>query len=152
MTKEDFIKELRSALSGEVNLNELNENIQYYDQYLSQEQQKGRTIDEIVEEIGNPRLIARTIIDTSSNVSSTSSFYDQETEQEDGIPNNRNDRNFSRTIRNTKIGIWVAILIVILVVIGVFAILGRMIILFAPILIPLLLISIAVRLLTRRQN
>lgn len=145
MTKEEFIKELRSALSGEVNQDVLNENIQYYDQYLSQEQQKGRTIDEIVEEIGNPRLIARTIIDTSSNVSATSSDYDQQTEQNDGV-------NYSKTIRKAKIGIWAAVLIILLIVIGVIAILGRVIQLFAPILLPLLLISIAVRLLTKQRN
>jgi len=145
MTKEEFIKELRSALSGEVNQNVLNENIRYYDQYLSQEQQKGRTIDEIVEEIGNPRLIARTIIDTSSNVSGTSSDYDQQTEQNDGV-------NYSKTIRKAKIGIWAAVLIILLIVIGVIAILGRVIQLFAPILLPLLLISIAVRLLTKQRN
>ncbi len=145
MTKEEFIKELRSALSGEVNQDVLNENIQYYDQYLSQEQQKGRTIDEIVEEIGNPRLIARTIIDTSSNVSATSSDYDQQTEQNDGV-------NYSKTIRKAKIGIWAAVLIIVLILIGVIAILGRVIQLFAPILLPLLLISIAVRLLTKQRN
>jgi len=145
MTKEEFIKELRSALSGEVHQDVLNENIRYYDQYLSQEQQKGRTIDEIVEEIGNPRLIARTIIDTSSNVSGTSSYYDQQTEQNDGI-------NYSKTIRKAKIGIAAAIFIVFLIVIGVIAILGRVISIFAPILLPLLLISIAVRLITRQRN
>ena len=145
MTKEEFIKELRSALSGEVNQDVLNENIQYYDQYLSQEQQKGRTIDEIVEEIGNPRSIARTIIDTSSNVSATSSDYDQQTEQNDGV-------NYSKTIRKAKIGIWAAVLIILLILIGVIAILGRVIQLFAPILLPLLLISIAVRLLTKQRN
>ena len=145
MTKEEFIKELRSALSGEVNQDVLNENIQYYDQYLSQEQQKGRTIDEIVEEIGNPRLIARTIIDTSSNVSATSSDYDQQTKQNDGV-------NYSKTIRKAKIGIWAAVLIIVLILIGVIAILGRVIQLFAPILLPLLLISIAVRLLTKQRN
>lgn len=150
MIKDEFIKELRSALSGEVNLEDLNENIQYYDQYLSQEQQKGRTIDEIVDEIGHPRLIARTIIDTSSNVSSASSYYDEHMDED--IPNNRTDKNRKRTLRKAKIGIWAAILIILLVVIGTIAILGRMIHYFAPILIPLLLISIAVRLLTRRQN
>lgn len=152
MTKEEFIKELRSALSGEVNQNELNENIQYYDQYLSQEQQKGRTIDEIVDEIGNPRLIAKTIIDTSSNVSSGSSYYEQKIDSEDNNHQNRNEENYSRTVRKTRIRIWAAILIMLLIVIGVFAILGRVIFFFAPILVPLLLISIAVRLLTRQHN
>ena len=43
----------------------IRENLNYYNSYISQEMAKGRTVDEIVDEIGEPRIVARTIIDSS---------------------------------------------------------------------------------------
>ncbi len=46
MTREDFISELRSALSGEVSQLDLNENINYYEQYFNEQERSGRTDSE----------------------------------------------------------------------------------------------------------
>lgn len=64
MKKTEFLQELKEALEGEVNTAGIQENIRYYDQYITQECQKGRTEQEVIEEIGSPRLIAKTIIDS----------------------------------------------------------------------------------------
>lgn len=64
MSKEEFLKRLEEALAGEVPASVIRENISYYGSYISQEMGKGRTVDEIVEEIGEPRIVARTIIDS----------------------------------------------------------------------------------------
>lgn len=65
MKKTEFLKELEAALKGEVSPELTAENLRYYDNYISQETSKGRSEAEVIEEIGSPRLIARTIIDTS---------------------------------------------------------------------------------------
>lgn len=65
MKKTEFLKELEAALRGEVSPELIAENLRYYDNYISQETSKGRSEAEVTEEIGSPRLIARTIIDTS---------------------------------------------------------------------------------------
>ena len=65
MKKTEFLKELEAALRGEVSSELISENLRYYDNYISQETSKGRSEAEVTEEIGSPRLIARTIIDTS---------------------------------------------------------------------------------------
>ncbi len=65
MKKTEFLKELEAALRGEVSPELISENLRYYDNYISQETSKGRSEAEVTEEIGSPRLIARTIIDTS---------------------------------------------------------------------------------------
>ena len=53
MNKDEFLRRLEDALSGEVPASVIRENLNYYADYLSQELGKGRTIDEIIEEIIN---------------------------------------------------------------------------------------------------
>lgn len=65
MKKEEFLQGLSEALSGEVPPEAVRENLRYYENYIRTEQGKGRPEDEIMEELGSPRLIARTIIDTT---------------------------------------------------------------------------------------
>ena len=64
MSKEEYLRGLEEALAGEVPASVIRENMNYYNSYLSQEMAKGRTVDEISEEIGEPRIVARTIIDS----------------------------------------------------------------------------------------
>ena len=65
MTKDAFLEELKEALDGNVSPALLNENIRYYDEYIETERLKGRSEGEILYSLGDPRLIARTIIDTA---------------------------------------------------------------------------------------
>ncbi len=65
MNREEFLQGLQSALSGEVPQNVVQENLRYYDDYIRGERQKGRTEEDVMSELGDPRLIARTIIDTT---------------------------------------------------------------------------------------
>lgn len=65
MNKDEFLRRLEEALSGEVPASVIRDNLNYYADYLSQELGKGRTMDEIIEEIGEPNIVARTIIDSA---------------------------------------------------------------------------------------
>ena len=66
MNKEDFLRGLQNALSGEVPPMVVRDNLRYYDDYIRTEIQKGRGEDQVMEELGDPRPIARTIIDRGS--------------------------------------------------------------------------------------
>lgn len=64
MDKKQFINELVDALAGEVPSQVISENVNYYRNYLAEESAKTqRSEKEIIEELGSPRLIARSIID-----------------------------------------------------------------------------------------
>ena len=65
MTKQEFLSGLETALSGEVSQQVFLENMRYYQGYIKDELQKGRSEAEVLEELGSPRLIARTIIDAA---------------------------------------------------------------------------------------
>lgn len=63
MTKEQFIMELEQCLQGEVSAYELSDSLTYYRQYFEDEMQSGKSEEQVIEELGSPRLIARSIID-----------------------------------------------------------------------------------------
>lgn len=63
MSKEEFLQELAEALAGDVPESVIRDNVSYYGSYLSQEMAKGRSVDEIVMEIGEPFILAKTIIE-----------------------------------------------------------------------------------------
>ncbi len=62
MTKQDFLEELKNALSGEVPAEVLMDSYRYYANYIEEELRNGRREEEILEELGKPSLIARSII------------------------------------------------------------------------------------------
>ncbi|HJC48631.1 MAG TPA: DUF1700 domain-containing protein [Candidatus Lachnoclostridium pullistercoris] len=66
MNRDEFLRTLREALAGEVSPNIIEENIRYYDAYITDEVQKGRSEEAVIEELGGPRVIARTIIDVAA--------------------------------------------------------------------------------------
>ena len=75
MNKDEFLRRLEEALSGEVPASVIRDNLNYYADYLSQELGKGRTMDEIIEEIGEPNIVARTIIDSAEAAGETGDGY-----------------------------------------------------------------------------
>lgn len=76
MTKQEFLSELREALEGNIPLDNVEENIRFYDNYF---QESSRSEREVCEELGDPRLIARTIMD--SFAASKGAMADYYTEQ-----------------------------------------------------------------------
>ncbi len=63
MSKTEFIAELRAALAGELPENEIENNINYYESYI-REQALSNSEEQVLELLGDPRLIAKTIIET----------------------------------------------------------------------------------------
>ncbi len=71
MTRQEFLQELQFALQGQLSQTAVNENIRYYDNYIIEEMQRGSSEEEVIERLGNPRLIAKTLIDTTEQFGRT---------------------------------------------------------------------------------
>lgn len=65
MTKTEFLRILREELDGRVPYAVIQENLNYYDTYINGELGKGLDEDQVIQELGGPRLIARTIVDAT---------------------------------------------------------------------------------------
>lgn len=62
MTRQEFLEELKNALTGEVSPEVMMDSYRYYSNYIDEEIRKGRKEEDILEELGRPNLIARSII------------------------------------------------------------------------------------------
>ena len=62
MNKKEFMDILRQSLIGEVNDSVIEQSINFYNEYISSQSDKSE--EEVIDEIGNPRLIAKTIIES----------------------------------------------------------------------------------------
>lgn len=65
MTKQEFLQGLRSELDGRVPYSVIQENLNYYDTYINGEVSRGISEEQVIEELGGPRIIARTIVDAA---------------------------------------------------------------------------------------
>ncbi len=61
MSKIEFLNILRQALDGEVSAEVIEQNIQYYDTYIESKSMEEEA--QTISELGNPRLLAKTIIE-----------------------------------------------------------------------------------------
>ena len=65
MNKQDFIDRLRMALNGRVSPGLVMDNVNYYEDYINTEIRKRRTEEEVLQSLGDPRLIERTSSQTN---------------------------------------------------------------------------------------
>lgn len=67
MNRSEFLNKLRETLENDLSAQAVQENIEYYDSYIRSEVQNGRTEQEVLEMLGDPWVIARTIINSAEN-------------------------------------------------------------------------------------
>ena len=133
MTKYEFLKELREALEGQVPMSEIEDSISYFRDYFSRQEADGRSEQEILEELGSPRLIAKSIIETKGGEQIYyEDTYEEQVNEEEGSP-----KVFVFDSFLTKIGCLAAVIIVIILIGSMFAVALRFI---GPIIMILLLI------------
>lgn len=64
MNRNEFLTTLMNTLENELPPQEIKSNIDYYNQYFETELKTGKSEEEILSALGDPRLIAHTILDT----------------------------------------------------------------------------------------
>lgn len=143
MEKKEFLEKLARALAGQVSQPVIEENLRYYDTYLTEEAAKGKTMHQVLEELGDPRLIAKSIIDAHGGGSETAGIYEESSRSADGTYQEEEDFGEKQFRRFYFRGIWAMVVLVVvlcLILLLVGTIIGGIFLILRPILIPLLLI------------
>lgn len=154
MTKQEFLRELRIALQGEVSQRAVDEHIRYYENYIIEESRKGKSEEEVIAQLGNPRLIAKTLIDTTEQFGSARSeeYYSESYSQEPrgnekGFHANYSDNNgwdvrFGKLKLNSWYGKLIMILLAIIIIVVVAHVVAFLLPVIAVIVMVLLIISV----------
>lgn len=105
MSKNEFLRILKESLSGVLEKNELNNQLDYYENYIDDEVKSGRTEKEVIDELGDPRLIAKTIKTVSSSGSSSDSvdnksYSSKQRKYDDTYDNNSSNNTYKRKTNN----------------------------------------------------
>ncbi len=142
MNKLEFIDRLRTALSGKISPNLVQENVNYYEEYINTQIRMGHNEQEVLEALGDPRLIAKTIIETSGQDGAES--YSANGYQNTGYQNTGNV--YRENNKTFQIPGWLWAIIVIVVIVLIFSIVFSVLSFLAPILIPILVVVFLVKL------
>lgn len=150
MTRMEFMDVLQRSLAGSLTNSTVNENMRYYQEYFDAQLRLGKSEDEIINELGNPRLLAKTIIEAAKREGRSGSI-DAEYEEvyEDGVHTQTRESG-GMASKNTHIPGWLIAVIVFLVFFAIVRIIGSVIVAFLPIAMPALCVFLVLRFLQNR--
>ena len=122
MNRKEFLEILRSQLAGQMQEGKA-AHIRYYEDYIQSQVRGGRSEQEVLQELGDPHLIAKTLIDTDDGstqedygeYSSYGSSYGNETE----LPHQQEKRWKKVIDLSTWHGRAVVIIVLLILIIGV---------------------------------
>lgn len=177
MTKQEFLDSLRAALSSRVSTRAVAENISFYEDYINTQVRMGKSEAQVIEELGDPRLLARSIAEAEKRAGTGS---EQEAEYRTADSGYRYESGRQGTYdrgtydhgtydhwagqsgaygygynagrqggKGYRVPLWLVICIVLLVVVLVLSLVFSVLSFLAPVLIPVMLVILTVRLFRR---
>lgn len=126
MNKYEFITELQKYLTGKVSTYKLQDLTRYYQDYIDTEIRKGRAEEEVIASLGDPRLLAKSIVTAQRNADT-----EWEEEYSEGYANEMGNDQKKKTqfIYNGKEiprwKLWLYGILAVVALFVVFALVGR---------------------------
>lgn len=148
MTKHEFLRKLEEALTNDVEPSVIRENLKYYEEYIEEEVKEGRTEEDVLEELGDPWAIAKTISDMAETASKEPRSPQYKTAYEE---ERAGSRGSDISINTGRWGCVLWLVIGILAVILITALIAGIIKTLLPVLLPILAVVVVVRIFTRRS-
>ncbi len=141
MTQIEFIDKLNICLTGKVSVSTVQDNLNYYRQYFSEELRKGRSEENICASLGSPQLIAKGILEAERFQSDSSAEYENDVREEYHTGSGRSVQNS----HNFRLPGWLFGLIAIFLF---FIVIGLVLSVFsalAPIILPICIVLFVVQ-------
>ncbi len=145
MRKEEFLEKLRARLSQTMSVQEVTAQIRYYENYIQEQMQNGRSEEEVLAELGDPLLIAKTLMDVQETREGYGSgpettIYDEQGEQEADDA----QKELHRMEIKTRGGCLLAAIIFVVIMAMILWAAGTVLIHLLPVLIPVMVILLVV--------
>ncbi|MDD3404614.1 MAG: DUF1700 domain-containing protein [Hespellia sp.] len=158
MTRSEFLQELRDALQNEsLSSAAIQENVNYYNGYISEEIAKGRNENAVLEELGDPWVIAKGIVDSPGSAyyqpDAVETVYEEAGSRQQSSQSSQN--SYKEEVHVFGLDSWwkklLAILAVVMMIVVIIAIVSGVVSLLAPIIIPVVIVMIVIRLIGGRR-
>ena len=106
MSKQEFLDGLRRSLAAGLESQEINEHIRYYSEYIDSQIRMGVREEEVMNSLGEPRLIAKTLLGMEGVETVTEEYVETEKTSE------RNYRYFNINGKTLKVPGWLFTILV----------------------------------------
>ena len=154
MTKRQFMEGLRSSLEGMVSQAVIQENMNYYEDYINEQIRNGKNEQDVLNELGSPRLIARSIIDAKGEDDDYVQTGYYEEEQDEGTPEDMfggNTHIFTMNSTKFKLGCLLSVIIFIFIIYLLFHIFSAMMVVLGPVIIIGVIVALIVAWMVRKS-
>ncbi len=146
MNESEFLSKLEEALRNDLHGDIIREQLIYYRGYIDTEKASGRDEREVIEELGDPWVIARNIIEMDATTSQAEEVKSSAVKEEQ----ERAQKNFQVRYMQSRIGCFISVLIVIVLIFFFSSIALRLLFMVWPIILVFILGGMLFRFFTRR--
>ena len=144
MTKREFLDTLRSQLQGELSDAQIDGHIHYYEEYIAESMTAGKTESEVLDELGSPVFIAKTLLSTAD----TKGYQGSESGSGEQEPYRQEENFYGRKVHTWNISPfvvkWVIPIVLVLILLVIFSLLGTVAMLIARFFVPILLVVLVI--------
>ncbi len=155
MSKQDFLNSLRASLGNELGASAAEEHVRYYEEYISSQVRMGKSEEQVLRELGNPKLIARSILDAGGKTAGRETYGGEQGSGTYGGEGNTGGYFGSKKsgirIQNRNVPLWLIITIIVVLVCVIFGVVVMVVWWLAPVIVVIWLIGFAIKLLRGRR-
>lgn len=153
MTRVEFLEKLKEALSNGMDSFTIQGHLNYYKEYIDEEMKKGRSEKEVMDELGDPWVIARSLMDApkqgqGKEVYGSAEVVDDGREDRGGSSYREMKKEFHL---NHFWGKLATVLVIVGIVFLIFSIISGIISLIAPVVVPVLIIVLLINFFKNRM-
>ena len=135
MDRYEFISALRAALNGKVPATTVEDNVQYYEEYIEVQLRQGKSEEEVLSALGDPRLLAKTIIEANKYAEGAETYGGEDYGE---IPAGGTGKSFRQWYQERPQ--WLRVVMSVLIALFVLFFVVTVLQVFAPVIVMILLI------------
>lgn len=150
MNKREFLKRLESKLSESLPPDAVEEHIYYYDDYINSACREGRSEEEVTAELGDPFLIARTILETNPHTYAEEDMTPFGEEHNPFDEDSPESQDMEKQARRQRLGCLIAAAVILAVLLFLMWFLGALMRILLPVLLPILAILLIIQMFKHR--
>ena len=145
MDRREFIDKLQRALSGGLGSSLVAENVRYYEEYIDSEMRKGKSEADVLAQLGDPRLLAKSIIEANKRAGES---YGSNRGYDEEMTDNAEEHNQDRYASGGKAVMlpgWLILLIITVAIIVIIGVVTSLLAIFAPVIIAVLVVLLVIK-------